>query len=362
MFFKIKQALIGFLLLLIASTLAQCKNLSSDGSSDVTIATSAHIDRKNTIKSSSSSDTEEVSAVTITLTAAKPQQEIALRVAGTGSVIHPLHKATPFDTSQHGSPADPVIVTYPVTLAEGKVNVTKTFNYMNYNIRYSNAYDTRAKTGGLQIPTQVASLAYDDGISVTSSVPANTTAVASTIDMQNNISAHSFPPTDRHRHECFWSVEQIADGVRQHAEAHKFHLDKAEQHGEAADRLTWLGPQRPGVGSVVMKGDQIRFDMEVRKVRVQATSRRILIQSYSIGTAVYPTRELRSEGGMRRSMGSCGDIAGVGNCFGVVGAPLSIANVPTVLRQAGEEQQKEVLLGSRDHSVGGKSQSAFLRS
>jgi hypothetical protein len=361
MFFKIKQALVGFLLFLIASTLALCKNSPSDGFHHITIATSAHVDRKNTVKSSSSSDTEDVSAVTITLTAAKPQQEIALRVSGTGSVIHPLHKATPFDTSQQQSSAEPVIVSYPAALASGKVNVTKTFNSINQNSRYSAAYEGHTKTSGVQIPTQVASLTHDDGISVTSSVPANTTAVASTTDIENNISAHSFPPTDRHRHECFWSVEQIADGIRQHKEAQSFLLGEAEKHGEAAERLMWMGVQRPGVGSAVMKGGEVHFEMEVRQVHQQATSRQILIQSYSIEIAVCPGPEFRSEGGMRRSMGSCDHIARVGNCSGVIGAPLSLAHVPAVLRPAGQEQQKEVSLRSTDDSVGGKSQSGSLR-
>jgi hypothetical protein len=282
MFFKIKQALVGFLLFLIASTLALCKNSPSDGFHHITIATSAHVDRKNTVKSSSSSDTEDVSAVTITLTAAKPQQEIALRVSGTGSVIHPLHKATPFDTSQQQSSAEPVIVSYPAALADGKVNVTRTFNSINQNSRYSAAYEGHTKTSGVQIATQVASLAHDDDISVNSSLPANSTAVASTTDIENNSSPptavasstdvesniipHSCPPTTRQRRECFWSPEDIANAVRQQKEAQKYHLAEAEKHGEAADRLTWMGLQRPNVDYMETKGGQVHFEMQVRQV------------------------------------------------------------------------------------------------
>jgi hypothetical protein len=132
MFFKIKQ----FTLFLIASTLAQCKNLSADGQSYVTIATSAHLDRKNNVKLSSSSDSEDVSAVTVTVTAAKPRRADDFRAPGTGSGTRPMHKATPYHASQQQSSADPVVVDAPFAIAASKGESTRTSN-LNQNIRYA---------------------------------------------------------------------------------------------------------------------------------------------------------------------------------------------------------------------------------
>jgi FtsZ-interacting cell division protein ZipA len=121
---------------LIASTLAQCKNLPVDEQSDVTIATSAHINRKNNVKSSSSSDPEDVSTVNIVITAAKPRQEDNLHPSGTGSGIRPMHKATPYHASQQQSSADSVIVDVPLAVAASKAESTRTSN-LNQNIRYA---------------------------------------------------------------------------------------------------------------------------------------------------------------------------------------------------------------------------------
>jgi hypothetical protein len=269
MFFKIKQALVGFTLFLIASTLAQCKNLSSNGQTYVTIATSAHLDRKNNTKSSSSSDSEDVSAVTVTITAAKPQDGYALRVSGKRSGIIPMHEATPFDGFQQESAANPVIVPGPLAIAADKVNSTKTFDFNQY-IRYSAAYGASVPTSRPHIVPRVASSANIHGVSSSSSVAANPTSVASSPQQENSIIIPPYtPPITRHLHECFWSLEQIGAVMRAHEQVETSSRVEAYKHSSEAFRLTKVALRRRGVdgtvGTMVMKGRDLHFEMRVRQ-------------------------------------------------------------------------------------------------
>lgn len=277
MFFKIEQALVGSMLFLIASTLAQCKNLSSE-QAHVTIATSAHISRKNNITSSASSSPEDVSAVNITITAAKPRQEDDFRASRTGSGIRPMHKATPYHASPQQSSADSVIVDVPLAVTASKGESTRTFN-VNHNIRYSNAYEDYGRTeSSAQTIAQVPSSADVHGVLSSSSAPANPTSVVSSPYLESNAIPRSFPATSRHRHECFWSLDKIAIAVRQHEEAENFHQAEAEKHRLEAFRLTKVALERRGVdGTVgsylVAPGGEIGFEMRVRQLDQESHNR-----------------------------------------------------------------------------------------